>query len=336
MAHYASNKFNYWSQLGVLLAFCGVGLIVGGLLSIVPLLGKLNLSDLTGGSTADFIKKLMVPANAGIIRAMQFISTLFLFMLPAVFYAWLCHQKPWQHLGFNRQFDARQLLVAMLLMLVCLPVVNGLHEFTQALPWSKSMLARFKAAEEAYNSQVLTIARMNNFGDYLMALFIIAILPGLFEEVLFRGAIQNLLSRWLKHPIAAIVITSIVFSAIHGSYLGFLSRFLLGFVLGWMYYRSGNIWISIFAHCFNNGAAITVLYLTTKPGQQPDVSQLEESFPVWAAAISLALMLLVIKWFNKVSAPYTHKPGEEVLMHNWNLSHRLFDNDFAHTPKTDA
>ena len=84
---------------------------------------------------------------------------------------------------------------------------------------------------------------------------VIAFLPALFEETLFRGGMQNLFSRWFKKPLLAIVVTSIIFSAIHGSYLGFLSRFALGFLLGWIYYRTGNIWLNIIGHFFNNAFA---------------------------------------------------------------------------------
>ena len=91
MAHFATKRFNYWSQLGVLTAFLGVGLIVGGLASLLPLLGKLNMKDFSGGSSASMMNKLLVPENATALRWMQFISTFFLFFLPPFFYALVCH-----------------------------------------------------------------------------------------------------------------------------------------------------------------------------------------------------------------------------------------------------
>jgi hypothetical protein len=36
MAYLATKRFNYWGQLGILTAFTGVGLIIGGLASIIP------------------------------------------------------------------------------------------------------------------------------------------------------------------------------------------------------------------------------------------------------------------------------------------------------------
>ena len=144
-------------------------------------------------------------------------------------------------------------------MLACLPAVDALQQFTEMLPWSKSHLAKFERQKHDYYKQVAVIARMNDFWDYIISVIVIALLPAVLEEMLFRGGMQNLFSRWFKKPILAIIVTSIIFSAVHGSYLGFLSRFALGFVLGWMFYRTGNIWLNIIAHFFNNAVAITAI-----------------------------------------------------------------------------
>lgn len=314
MAHLATNRFNYWGQLGILLAFLGVGLIIGGIASIIPLLGKINLADLKGGSTAGMIDNLMKPENANALRLMQFITTLFLFFFPPVVYAWICHAKPFKHLGFSSSINLKQVVLVVLIMLACLPVVGALQELTEMLPWSKETLQKFKIAEETYNKQVAVMARMDNFSDYIVSVFIIALLPAVFEEVLFRGALQNLFSRWFKMPIVAIVVTSIIFSAVHGSYLGFLSRFALGFVLGWMYYRTSNIWLNIIGHFFNNALAITVLYAVSKPGQPIDPSKIDDRFPLWVGAVGLIALIAVFKYFDKVVAPIIDRPGEEVLM----------------------
>ncbi len=324
MAHFATKRFNYWGQLGILTAFCGIGLIVGGLASLSPLLGKINLKDLSGGSATDVMDKLLVPENATALRWMQFISTLFLFFLPAFFYALVCHKKPLVHLGFTYTIDAKQVLVVVLIMLACLPVVGALQELTEMLPWSKAMLHQFNAAEESYNKQVTAIARMDNFFDFIVSVVMIAFLPAVFEETLFRGGLQNLLSRWFKMPILAIIVTAIIFSAVHGSYLGFLSRFALGFVLGWMYYRTGNIWLNIIGHFFNNAFAITMLYISTKPGTKPDPSKIDDHFPLWIGVASIALVYGLFKYFEKISKNDIDRPGEEVLIAYYDSSNNPF------------
>jgi uncharacterized protein len=133
--------------------------------------------------------------------------------------------------------------------------------------------------------------------------------------------------------VLAIVITSIIFSAIHGSYLGFLSRFALGFVLGWIYYRSGNIWLNIIAHFFNNGLALTSLYLSGRRGVKLDHTKMEEHVPIWLGFVAIAAVTGLLIYFDKVSKNEIDRPGEEVLMPAYNVSDNPFENDVANTDK---
>ena len=330
MAHYATNRFNYWAQLGILTAFCGVGLILGGLLSVIPLMGQIDFFS-SKGNTAEIMERILKPENATAIRWMQLITTTFLFFLPPVMYAWICHAKPFKHLGFKGTINIQQLVIIVLIILAASPAVDMLQQLTQLFPWSKEMLTKFKTAEDDYFKQVMIIARMDSFLDYIISMIMVALLPAVFEETLFRGGLQNLLSRWLKFPIIAIIITSIVFSAIHGSYLGFLSRFALGFVLGWIYYRTGNIWLNIIAHFFNNGLALTTLYFSSKAGTKMDPSKMEEHFPLWVGAISIVIVTGLFIYFDKISKKDIDRPGEEVLMPAYNFTSNPFENDIATT-----
>jgi membrane protease YdiL (CAAX protease family) len=148
----------------------------------------------------------------------------------------------------------------------------------------------------------------------------LAILPAVFEEVLFRGAVQNLFSRWWKAPILAIVVTSLLFSAVHFSVYSFLSRAALGFVLGWMYYRTGNIWLNIIAHAVNNAAAITALYITRLNDSTADLSKADPKLPLWLGIISLAAVYVLFIVFERVSKKQIDHPGEEVLLEYEDMS----------------
>ena len=327
MAHLATKRFNYWSQLGVLAAFCGTGLILGGVLSLIPMFGKLDFEGLKGSSTAATLDKILKPENAGILRWMQFITTLFLFFIPPVLYALLCHKKPFVHLVFHKGVNIQQILLIIFIMAAALPVVSLLQEITEMFPWKQSTLLKFKAAEDAYNKEVAVMARMNDFTDYVISVLIIAFLPAVFEETLFRGGVQNLFSRWFKSPILAIVVTSIIFSAIHGSYLGFLSRFALSFILGWMFYRTGNLWLSIIAHFCNNAFAVTMLYLSRGKDQKVDPSNLDERFPIWIGLLGLVVLFALFLLFEKINRKDIDRPGEEVLIPYSDFSNNPFEND---------
>ena len=326
MAHLATKRFNYWNQLAVLAAFVGVGLIIGGIIvSILPFFVKMNPGITSGNTAAQLLDNLLQPKNAALLRWITFITAFFMFFLPTVLYALVCHKKPFVHLGFKNNCNVKSAGVVILIMLAALPLVSALQDLTTLLPWSKAALLKFKEAEDAYNQQVAVIARMDNFADYIISVVVIAFLPALFEETLFRGGMQNLFSRWFKKPLLAIVLTSIIFSAVHGSYLGFLSRFALGFVLGWMYYRTGNIWLNIIGHFFNNAFAVTAMYLFTKPGEHPDPSKMDGQIPLWVGLASIAALYGLFSLFDKVSKNEIDQPGEEVLIPGLEPSNNLFN-----------
>ena len=314
MAHLATKKNEYWTQLAILLALTGGGFIVAAIISGLPLIMNGGLKGMEGASGADLMKKLLVPENAGILRLVQFLSTFFLFFLPAWLYARISHKKAFTHLGFHNKTTVAQAALVIVIMIASLPLVGALTDLTEALPFSKEMFTKFKVAEDEYNAQIRVIGKMDSFPEYLLSLLMLAILPALFEEVMFRGAVQNLLSRWWKMPVLAIIVTSLLFSVVHFSYLGFLSRAALGFVLGWMFYRTGNIWLSIIAHMANNAMALTALYIVKRNNPAADLSKTDPPIPAWTGLVAVAVVYALFIAFEKISKKQINRPGEEVLM----------------------
>ena len=129
----------------------------------------------------------------------------------------------------------------------------------------------------------------------------------------------------------AIILTAIVFSAVHGSYLGFLSRFALGFLLGWVYYRTGNIWLNIIGHFANNALAVTSLYMASKPGEKINPASIDEHFPLWVGLLAVAALVGLLILFDKVAKESIDLPGEEVLIPGYN-----FGNPFINEIETSA
>jgi membrane protease YdiL (CAAX protease family) len=115
-------------------------------------------------------------------------------------------------------------------------------------------------------------------------------LPACCEETLFRGGMQNFLFRSTHNAWVAIIITSLIFSAAHFSWYGFLFRFALGIVLGCLYHYSGKLWLSILAHFLNNALVITVYYIYMKQGKPIDDVMGESTSSYWGL---LALPVLV-------------------------------------------
>jgi uncharacterized protein len=278
----------------ILWGFVFGGAIIGGAIG----LGIMAL--LTGGNIMDIQKAILNPEYVNELRLFQFISTLFMFFLPAVAVAYIMNRKPFKWLGYKVRFNAGQLVLVIAIMLVCLPLVGALGELNAILPIPKSLESLFKRLENDYEKQVEAVARIRSFGEYLLSLFMIALLPALFEETLFRGGLQRILIDWFKKPLAAIIVTSIIFSAIHMSFYGFLPRVALGVVLGLIYYYSGSIWLSIVAHCLNNAVAVTAMYYMSLHGK-PAKEVLDQKFPIWVGIPVIILLVYLLGRFKNVS-----------------------------------
>jgi membrane protease YdiL (CAAX protease family) len=123
------------------------------------------------------------------------------------------------------------------------------------------------------------------------------------EEIAFRGYLQRtLLSRML--PGQAIAVSAILFAALHLDPVGFLPRFVLGSIFGWLAWRSGSVWPAVLAHAANNGLASALALLTRDQAGGPDRAE-----PFGAAIfllISTAALVLVARAFRQA----TPEPGE--------------------------
>ncbi len=93
----------------------------------------------------------------------------------------------------------------------------------------------------------------NPFGYFMICLF-----APLVEELVFRGAILKALLGAFRSHWVAILISALVFALIHANPAQMPHAFLIGLLLGWMYYRSGSILPGVALHWVNN----TVAYAT--------------------------------------------------------------------------
>ena len=82
----------------------------------------------------------------------------------------------------------------------------------------------------------------------------------LFEEMVFRGFLLPALSRRMGAP-GAVVLTATLFGLLHGrAYAG--PTFALGLLLGWLYGRTGRLWVSVGCHGAHNAVALVAAWLS--------------------------------------------------------------------------
>ena len=267
------------------------GVLVYQLISMAFGLNRsLDPTQLTAGATS---------ADRWQVRLLLGLNHLGTFVLSGatVLYLFYRHYRPenetnsadWrQYLGWSPAPKAVLSGLALLLMAVSLPLVLFSLETNKALPLPDA----FKIMEEQTNEAIKALLVMDSPWELLANLTIIALLPALGEELIFRGLLQKQLMRRIANPWIALVLGAAIFSFIHFQFEGFLPRMLLGLLLGWLYWRTGNFWIPVIAHFFNNGFQVVAQYLYGKDISAIDLEQ-DISIP-WYAAIASFLLLLGI------------------------------------------
>lgn len=94
----------------------------------------------------------------------------------------------------------------------------------------------------------------------IFAGFIAIVLAPFIEEIFFRGFVLNTLVKRIS-PIWGIVLTSLIFAAVHFEFQSIVPLIILAFVLNILYVRTNSIWPGILFHVANNTIAFFVLLL---------------------------------------------------------------------------
>lgn len=294
-----SKGISYTAGFFMLIAFAVAASIIAVIISI-PI-----WTSMTGQGFKDFEKGMNDPANSNAIKVIQSITVVIGFLVPAIFTAYLLNRKPMDLLGFSRKINWKQIGIVCAIMITAMFVSAFLAYVNGILPVSDSLKLRFDKMENDYNKQVEAIIGLNNFGEYILAIIIMAFLPALCEEALFRGGLQNFLTRSTKKPWLSIIIVSILFSALHFSFYGFLSRIFLGVILGLLYQYSGRLWLNIIAHFFNNALAVTMIYVLKSQGKSLKEA-VGDSDSAWWGILFLPAVIGLFIIFRKIA----EKPKE--------------------------
>jgi len=166
---------------------------------------------------------------------------------------------------------------------------------------------------ELDNSFVYT---MDNFGQFIWLVLLLAFLPAVCEELVFRGIIYNGLREKFS-AVKSILISSLLFAFIHLSIYKSFYQFILGLVLGFLVYYTGSIVYGMIFHFFNNFFIIFANYIS------PNKAIFEfSSFGVKEILLSILFfaigIVLVILFFNLLKN-YTNKHKKYLNLENSNL-----------------
>lgn len=251
-----------WSSLLII-----IGLFLIGFLGLGSLL-QMGTMFATGATLEDIMNSggdLSTLPNAWYSMIIgQGLGSFVGFIGMAWFYWRIIEKKPLSALNFSK-LPALQVFGMVVLIEIAFMGFNGwLQELNKAIHFPetfKGLESTLKGMEDSLEKATKFFTSFTSFGDFLLAFLVIAVIAGIGEELIFRGLIMRKLFLGTNNIHLAIWLSAFIFAVIHFQFYGILPRMMLGVIFGYLYYWTGNIWVPIFAHIFNNGLAVTAMYL---------------------------------------------------------------------------
>ncbi len=206
------------------------------------------------------------------VRAALLLNHSASFLLPAIFTLWFFYKKKSLKVAsLSTPPDLSILLLGMLFVMSAFPLAQLAFVANQ---W---LVGQFPALQTWVHTEKLTVKLMEGLlvmqspWEMVASLVVMAIVPALGEELVFRGIGQQKLIEITRKPALGIALTALIFSITHFEIQRFLAILLLGGVLGLLFYWTKNLWIPIAAHFLNNGAQVIIAWFN-----QDKVSQLKD------------------------------------------------------------
>lgn len=228
------------------------------------------------------------------------ITELLLIIGPPIVYTW------WYRYSFTVSFHLAPVSVPILLLSVLsaitlFVIVGGIAQLQELLfPHSQDYQEAWQQALRQFHTL-----------PFPLTWALIALFPGVCEELLFRGFLLRGFRGRFSDP-AAVVWVGVLFGVFHVDPYRFVPVTLLGILFGYLVIRTGSIISGMVAHITNNTIAISLSYFAMDAQEQIPVAP-DDFSPIqglWAflpvLIIAVAGFLFVIRLLRKMTNSHRH------------------------------
>ena len=151
---------------------------------------------------------------------------------------------------------------------------------------------------EAYLDALQNLVTVQENGLWF-TIFVVGILPGICEEVMFRGFILSALKK--KGLWYGIILTAVLFGAFHLDPFRFLPVTLLGIWLGYLALKTNSLFVPILAHFAQNSLAILITNYAEK-FTFIKLIIINDEISYWVAVPSVIVLYLVVKGLSMLNS----------------------------------
>lgn len=296
MKPFSQLMFSIFVIISSFLAFLVISLVIA-----IPLFGVDSIMNLP------IMNDFNNPDSIRILKYFQVVQSIGVFIIPPFILSWLFYGNIVEYLSLNRSINFASVLLVLVISFSASPFINLIGELNENLrlpDWLSGLENWMKSTEEKAAELTETFLKVETFSGLIFNIFMIAFLPAIGEELLFRGVIQRIFTNWTRNFHWGIWISAILFSALHMQFYGFIPRMFLGVLFGYLLVWSGSIWLPIVAHFINNAVAVIAMYMIDKGMLSSEIENIgSTSDSYYMAAVSFLLIvvfMLMIKRQNNV------------------------------------
>lgn len=244
-------------------------------------------------------EELLSSENIRVLKIMQIIVSAGSFLLPPFLFLLLKKKSPKKYFGFNNRVELKLILSTVVIVFLSGPFIYWLLQINQQMElpgFLNGLETRLQNMEQDNENVLLKLLSMENLGQLIVNLFMVGLLPGIGEELLFRGVLQKMLGKLYKNPHLGILGAAMVFSFIHFQFYGFLPRMALGMLFGYLYYWSGNLLYPIIGHVIHNSAQVIMVYSLGSDFSEQDIDAIGQFSPYMIMLATVFLMLSLARF----------------------------------------
>jgi len=231
---------------------------------------------------------------------LQLFTATGIFLLPAVLFAYFTHPRPVRYLGLVKPGRSVQWLLAPLVILSATPLFLFIAEAMSFIDFGEKV----KQAQEANDRVMKGLLSGTSIAQFLGTFVVLAIMPGISEELFFRGLLMRFAARRSRSIWFPILVSALLFALMHSNPYGMLSIFLAGVLLAGIYYLTGSLFCSMLAHACYNGLQVLLTFLA-KDNKTLDAIAEGNHVPLSWVLIGTPLFLFFffLLWKNRTPLP---------------------------------
>jgi len=307
-------KFNFLertSPTAKLFFSLGIILISAIFFSLIGFLLALPLFDTTFTALITGIESYQ-PENIALLKYLQVVQSIGLFIVPPLVLAAFFSGKPLTFLGLKSKTNNYGIMLVILIMVSAIPAINLIAELNSKLdlPGFMKGIEEWMTSKENMAERITKMfLKADTTWGLIINLMVIAVIPAIGEELFFRGLLQRLFIDLARNKHLGIILAALVFSAFHMQFYGFVPRFLLGAMFGYLFLWSGSLWVTIIAHFINNGIAVLFFYFAGKHNLDTELENIGAQEGTTIMAFFSLFTVIVLLWVYK---NYTRRSFKEI------------------------